>query len=594
MRQNIDPFPERAIPYLFKYTRLYKWHIFVSFMIILLAALVSNLGNWFFAQIIETIKNGVSDENMRTALKFVCLLGLCAILNIFTPKIAIMYRQKHFYFPVQADITKNAIAYIQGHSVNYISSNQTGMFVNKMDQILALQPILSMIIVGSWQIICEIIIKTFILMMINIWLGLMFLSFTVLSCMFNEAINKKSERLNKMNNRIESTYSGWLVDVIANMRFVKHFNKLDFEKNRLFALLTQWFGIKKKALFQGTLTYTYVGVFINIFSMIIISFAVYLWSIGKVGVGDIVFVLLTLTGGLNYLSELHDIIRQIRNKLAAMDEGLKPFAVPHEIQDIEGAINLKVSKGEIEFKDVDFSYNNKKNLFKGFNLKIGKCEKIGIVGRSGSGKTTLINLLERAYEPQSGQILIDNKDISKVTQESLHENIALIPQETTLFHRTIKENIAFGNPKASDEEIFEASKKAYADKFISSLPDGYETHVGDRGCKLSGGEKQRIAIARAILKDSPILILDEATSALDSESEYLISEAISKMIEGKIVIAIAHRLSTLKEMDRIVVIDKGKIAEVGKFADLIKIEGGKFAKFYKLQQMKNKKKGKSK
>lgn len=585
----MQPFPSKAIPYLFRYAKMYKSYMLISFLLILMDTGVANLGNWFFAQIIEAVKNGISEQSMLMALKFVALIAVCSIYNLFVPRFTNLYRQKNVYLPMGAKISKDALAYIQGHSYNYISSNQVGTFANKLDQILAIQPILSLILAGSWTIICEIIVKTTILMIINVWLGLLFISCAILSYIFNVLINKKAERLHSMNNRIESIYSGWLVDVISNMRFVKQFGRLNFEQNRLFTILKQHFNIKKRELGEGLRTYTYVGIFINICSMIIITFAVYLWSKGKIGVGDIVFVLLTITSGLNYLNELHDIIRHLRNSFSAMDEGLKPFAVPHEIVDIPDAKKLKISKGEIEFKNIAFAYKQSKTVFNNFSLKISKKEKIGIVGLSGSGKTTLINLLQRAYALTAGQIIIDGQDISKITQSSLHEAISLIPQETTLFHRTIKENIVFGNPQAKEASIISASKKAYADEFIRCLPNGYETQVGDRGCKLSGGEKQRIAISRAIIKNSPILILDEATSALDSESEYLISQAISKIIKGKTVLAIAHRLSTLKEMDRIIVLDNGVIVEEGTYSELSNKKGGKFNHFCKLQKMKIKK-----
>lgn len=584
-------FPNRAIPYLLKYAGMYKGHIFLSFLLILLGAAVSNFGNWFFAQIIEVIKGGVSEASLKTALMFVLLMFICSVLNVFILKIAILYRQKYVYFPISARINDDALAYIQGHSYNYITSAQTGSLSAKMDQIAGVQPIFSMIMVGSWSIISEITIKTGILLTINVELGLLFLLCCVLSYLYNTLINKRAEHLSKMSNKIEALYGGWLVDIVANLRVVKQFNQLSWEKNRLFVLLKQEFRIKKKELGEGLRTYTYVGVFINLCSMAIITFAVYLWSQGKIGVGDIVFVILTLTSGLNYLIELHDIIRRLRNALASIDEGLKPFAVSHEITDVPDAKELKINGGEIEFKDVSFSYTGRKKIFNKFNLHIKPREKIGIVGVSGSGKTTLINLLQRAYEPSSGQILIDGQNIAAVTQSGLHQNISLIPQETTLFHRSIKDNIAFGNLNASEQEVVAAAQKAHADEFIENLPDQYETQVGDRGCKLSGGEKQRIAIARAVLKSSPVLILDEATSSLDSESEYLISQGISKLIAGKTVIAIAHRLSTLKEMDRIVVLEKGKIVEEGSFAELSRKKGGKFYHFCEFQKLKEKHSG---
>ena len=222
-------------------------------------------------------------------------------------------------------------------------------------------------------------------------------------------------------------------------------------------------------------------------------------------------------------------------------------------------------------------------MFRKLNLKISAGEKVGIVGASGSGKSTLINLLQRAYDIQGGEILIDGQNIALIKQNSLHDKIALIPQDTSLFHRTISQNIAYGNQRATQAEIEKAAKQAYADDFIRALPKGYQTKVGEKGVKLSGGQRQRIAIARAILKNSPILVLDEATSALDSEAEKYIQKAMKNLMKKKTVIAIAHRLSTLKEMDRIIVLDKGKIVEEGKIDDLL-CAGGVFQHLWEIQE----------
>ena len=221
-------------------------------------------------------------------------------------------------------------------------------------------------------------------------------------------------------------------------------------------------------------------------------------------------------------------------------------------------------------------------MFKNFSLHIAPNEKVGLVGHSGSGKSTLIKLLGRYYDLQKGKILISGQDIADVTQESLRKNIAVIPQESTLFNRSIMENIRYGNPKATDKQVIAAAKKAYIHDFVMSLPNGYQSKVGERGVMLSGGERQRIAIARAILKNAPVLILDEATSALDSESERYIQRSLKTLMKGKTVIAIAHRLSTLNEMDRLVVMDKGKIVETGKHQELLEKKGA-YYKFYEMQ-----------
>ena len=249
-----------------------------------------------------------------------------------------------------------------------------------------------------------------------------------------------------------------------------------------------------------------------------------------------------------------------------------------EIEDAEESKIVKFSKADISINNISFSYKKHSALFDKFNLKIKQGEKVGLVGRSGAGKTTLINLLLRFYELNEGEILINDHDIKTITQNSLRENIAMVTQDTSLLHRSVKENISYGNPYASEKSIITAAKKAQAHDFILQLKDqygnkGYDTLVGERGIKLSGGQRQRISIARVILKNAPILILDEATSALDSEIESVIQNSLTNLMQGKTVIAIAHRLSTIAAMDRLVVINDGKIVEEGSHNSLIKKKG---------------------
>jgi ATP-binding cassette subfamily B protein len=257
--------------------------------------------------------------------------------------------------------------------------------------------------------------------------------------------------------------------------------------------------------------------------------------------------------------------------------------LPHEIKNIKGAQELLVPQGAIEFRDVVFGFSENRQVFKGLNLSIKPGEKVAIIGSSGAGKSTLVKLLLRLHDIQGGEILIDGKNIAKVTQESLRENVSLVPQDPALFHRTLMENIRYGKRDASDAEVLEASKMAHCDVFIQDFPYQYETFVGERGVKLSGGERQRVAIARALLKNAPILVLDEATSSLDSHSESLIQDALHTLMKGKTTIVIAHRLSTIRKMDRIIVLGKEGIVEEGSHDELLTKEGGTYAKLWNLQ-----------
>ena len=308
------------------------------------------------------------------------------------------------------------------------------------------------------------------------------------------------------------------------------------------------------------------------------ALGIWLWYHGQVGVGAVATataMALRVNGLSQYI--MWESARLFEN-IGTVNDGMATLSKPQTILDKPNALPLKVSQGEIKFEHVDFSYEAGKPLLNGFNLTIRPGEKVGLIGRSGAGKSTIVNLLLRFYEPQSGTISIDGQNIGDVTQESLRAQIGLVTQDTSLLHRSVRDNIIYGRPDATEAEMISAADRAEASGFIPNLSDakgrrGYDAHVGERGVKLSGGQRQRIAIARVMLKDAPILLLDEATSALDSEVEAAIQESLDKMMDGKTVIAIAHRLSTIAAMDRLIVLDKGRIIEEGSHAELLEKHG---------------------
>ena len=317
------------------------------------------------------------------------------------------------------------------------------------------------------------------------------------------------------------------------------------------------------------------------------TIGIWLWASGTVGAG-VVAAALPLTWQLaNVAGWVSWEVTAIFENVGVVQEGMQSIAVPHSSVDQPGAQPLEVSRGEIRFEHVRFGYGRPEAVLEGFELRIKPGERVGLVGRSGAGKSTIVNLLLRFFDLEKGRILIDSQDISQVTQESLRAAIGVVTQDTSLLHRSIAANIRYGRPRASDEEVIAAAKKAQAHEFILGLCDwrgnaGYAAHVGERGVKLSGGQRQRIALARVILKDAPILVLDEATSALDSEVELAIQEQLLDLMEGKTVIAIAHRLSTIARMDRLVVVERGKIVESGTHDELLR-RGGHYEKLWRHQ-----------
>ena len=327
--------------------------------------------------------------------------------------------------------------------------------------------------------------------------------------------------------------------------------------------------VAKTSFWRNGLLNFITGIMLVVFLFIIITGSNTLGF----AIGDVVLLYTLTTNIINHIWDTSNILRDINRTLGDAAEMVKILDTPTEIEDHTDR-PLVVSSAEIDFHNITFQHSDSKTpLFENFSLKINAGERIGLVGISGSGKTTLTKLLLRFSDVQKGEILIDGQDISSVTQHSLRESIAYVPQETLLFHRSIAENIAYGKPNASRDEIERVAHLASADDFIEKMPEGYETLAGERGNKLSGGQRQRVAIARAFLKDAPILILDEATSALDSESEAAIQKATERLMKGRTSIVVAHRLSTIANLDRIVVLKDGKIIEQGSHRQLLLHDG---------------------
>jgi ATP-binding cassette subfamily B protein len=369
-----------------------------------------------------------------------------------------------------------------------------------------------------------------------------------------------------------ATVDGEMTDVVTNMPLVRAFGGFLREHRRFDATVEREMEARRRSLFYLEKLRIFHAVVTIILALGLLAWAIMLWQQGNATTGDVVLI---CTLGLSVLHATRDLavaLVDVTQHVARLSEALATLLVPHELRDHPEAAPLIRRGASVKFEHVHFRYGAGQQIFEDFNLSFTPGERVGLVGHSGGGKSTLFALLQRFYDVQDGRILIDGQDVARVTQESLREAIGVVPQDISLFHRSVMENIRYGRPDASDEEVLDAAFAARCD-FIENLPAGMRTLVGERGLKLSGGQRQRIAIARAFLKNAPLLLLDEATSALDSESEEAIREALGRLMHGRTVIAIAHRLSTVRNFDRVVVLALGKVVQDGPPDLLVRREG---------------------
>lgn len=388
----------------------------------------------------------------------------------------------------------------------------------------------------------------------------------------------------RLANSWDTKLGGVLADAISCNPVVKAFGAEAREDERLTRTISKWRMRTRRTWIRGTISGTTQESILITLQAAVIGLVIWLWSRGQATAGDVTFVLTSYAIVHGYLRDVGFYLQNLQRSVNDMEELVAMHALPFGVADHDGAIPIHVTDGAIAFEDVTFHYHgHEKPLYRDFSLTIAAGEKVGLVGHSGSGKTTFVKLIQRLYDVTEGCITIDGQDIAKATQVSLRAQIAIVQQEPVLFHRSLEENIAYGRPNASMAEIEHAARLANAHDFIAHLPKGYGTLVGERGIKLSGGERQRVALARAFLADAPILILDEATSSLDSESEALIQEAMERLMQGRTTIVIAHRLSTVRAMDRILVFDRGNVVEEGNHQALLTRDNGTYRALFERQ-----------
>jgi ATP-binding cassette subfamily B protein len=514
------------------------------------------------------------------------LLGLFTLVNFISwlgqriQLSAVMYLEAN----AMVDLSNQAFGSLLRHSHDFFISNFAGALTRRVNRYARAFPdILEIFFYSFFSTSVFGIGVIIVLMQRNFYLGLALLIWVVIFISLQVAMVRVHQPLRAKRTAEDTKVTGVLSDAVSNQSTISTFASVPQEQKVFGAAVLNWKAAMMKSFYADAYIFAVQGLLALVIEFGLLGGGIFLWQRGLMTVGDFVLIQVYVIGLMDRIWNLGNSMRRLYDAFADAGEMVAILETPYGVKDITNAKPLSVPNGKIELRDVSFMFAKSAAVLKSFGLVINAHEKVALVGPSGAGKSTITKLLLRFYDVTSGGIYIDDQNISEISQDSLRQSIAFVPQEPVLFHRSLMDNIRYGKQDASDEDVIEAAKKARCHEFIDALPEKYETHVGERGVKLSGGERQRVAIARAILKDAPILILDEATSALDSESEHLIQDALKILMEGKTVIVIAHRLSTIMTMDRIVVIEDGGIAAQGTHSELLDQQGGLYHKLWSIQ-----------
>jgi len=579
--------PRRSIPVIrdyFKAAEKYPWLLILVFVGSFIIELASTISPLFIKQFIDRISAGdISDAVIVGLFGVLAMYGGSALLG-WTGRRIQMLSLMYLEAKVMVDLYNRAFAYLIGHSHDFFSKNFAGSLQRRVSRYAqSFESVIDIFTFNFFSTAVFAIGVVFVLMQRNLYIGLGILAWTVIFIWIQILMTKWRQPLRVARAAEESNVTGVLSDSVSNQSTISLFAADKHERSILGDALTKWYKATMKSWTADVWIMAIQGLFAIAIELALLGGAVLLWQQGLITVGDFVLIQVYILGLIDRVWGIGGSMRRMFTAFADANEMIEIFDTPHSVMDAPDARPLIVDKGQIRLEKVSFGFSEERVILHDFNLTVTAGEKIALVGPSGAGKSTVTKLLLRMYDVTEGSIRVDGQNIAEVTQESLRDTISFVPQEPILFHRSLRDNIRYGRPDATDEEVIAAAKKAHCHEFIEGLSEGYETHVGERGVKLSGGERQRVAIARAILKNAPILILDEATSALDSESEALIQDALRVLMEGKTVIVIAHRLSTIMTMDRIVVIEGGKIAAEGTHDELVANKGGLYQKLWSIQ-----------
>jgi len=580
--------PPRPIPlkdlasFIWKLVGMQPWSFSFIFILSLTWAVDSTVWPYLLGLIVDTLTQFDANRvDAWSALKWLLIAGVC--LWIF---VEFCFRTRDFIcaytFPkLEANIRMIMFDHIQHHSPKYFNEHFAGSLSNKIADMTTQITLMFQNMMFFIPAIASSVITLFFFSKINPLFTLILAIWLAIHCLICLLFTSKCVKYSNDHGEARSTLIGKIVDSFTNNFAVNLFSRFKFEKS----LIATYQKIERKRNSQSHYCLCFMLLCLGLLYLLgmitINGFLILYWIQDKISTGEAIQIFNTTFTVFMLVWFASELIPQFFQSIGIACQAFSVMLDPKDVVDPPHVPPLVVKKGEIVFENVSFQYGEKK-LFDNKDVHIKGGEKIGLVGYSGSGKSTFVNLILRFYPIKKGKILIDGQDIASITLESLHKEVALIPQDPLLFHRTLKENIRYGNIDASEEEVIEAAKRAHCDEFIARCPEGYDSLVGERGTKLSGGERQRIAIARAMLAQSPILILDEATSSLDSITENYIQESLELLMQNRTTIVIAHRLSTLAKMDRILVFDKGKVVEEGSHDELLE-RGGHYFYLWQMQ-----------
>jgi ATP-binding cassette, subfamily B, bacterial len=511
--------------------------------------------------LVDTLAGGAHAAGGRIWLAFFLLVALIALDNMLW-RVA-SWIASYAFTAVTGDLRRDLFRHLTGHAPGFFAGRQPGMLSSRITATSnAMFTIDNMFVWNVLPPCAATLVAIGFVTTVSVPMAavLTVVGGLVVIVMFRLAAAGRS--LHHAFADRAAAVDGEMVDIIGNMPLVHAFYGFGREQHRFNETVDREMTARRRSLvYLEKLRLMHAGTTV-VLTIALLAWAILLWEQDRASTGDVVLV---CTLGLSVLHATRDLavaLVDVTQHMARLSEALATLLIPHELRDHPAAATLTRRSASVAFENVSFKYPDGHGIFENFNLRIGAGEQVGVVGSSGAGKSTLFALLQRFYDAQGGRVMVDGQDITRVTQESLRRAIAVVPQEAALFHRSIAENIRYGRPEARDDELLQAAIAARCD-FIERLPEGLATIVGERGVKLSGGQRQRIAIARAFLKDAPILLLDEATSALDSDSEEAIRDALRRLIRGRTVIAIAHRLSTVRNVDRIIVMQSGRVMQDG-------------------------------